>query len=472
VAAAVDVLRAGGNAIDACVAAGFAAAVAEPCLTSLGGGGFLLAHLASGDDVVVDFFVDTPGLGVPPRPAPAMTCVTVHFPGSDQDFHAGGGSVAVPGCLPGYLHAHRRFGRADLATVVEPARRLADEGLALNEYQAYVFGLLEPIVTLTPAAAAIFAPDGRLLRAGDHFANPELGGFLAALDERGFTAPHVADPMVVAVDAGGGLLTPDDVAGYRVHEREPIAIAYRGTTVLTNPPPSFGGALVALGLAHLDRHPPARWGTGLHAVRVTEAMVEQAAARLDGDAMARLRSMRGTTHVSVADADGNVATMSTSNGEGSGIVAPGTGVLLNNMLGEEDLHPGGFHASHAGQRVGSMMAPVIVLDGDHQPLLAAGTGGSARIRTSLLQVVAGSIDEPATPLVDIVERARMHWDGELVQLEAGIPDEAAAAVAERWPSNRWGERSLYFGGVHAVRPGHSAAGDPRRGGADMVVDVA
>jgi gamma-glutamyltranspeptidase/glutathione hydrolase len=355
--------------------------------------------------------------------------------------------------------------------VVAPARRLADEGLPLNEYQAYVFGLLEPIVTLTPEAAAIFAPGGRLLRAGDHFANPELAAFLASLDERGFAAPHIADPMVVAVDAGGGLLTTGDLASYRVVEREPIRVGYRGAIVLTNPPPSFGGALVALGLAHLDREPPAPWGSAAHAVRITDAMVEQADARLAGDAMARLRATRGTTHVSVADADGNVATMSTSNGEGSGIVAPGTGVLLNNMLGEDDLHPAGFHSSHAGERVGSMMAPVVVLDADHRPLLAAGTGGSARIRTSLLQVVAGAIDEPSIPLAEVVDRPRLHWDGEIVQLEAGMPPEALAAVADRWPANEWDERSLYFGGVHAVRPGRSAAGDARRGGADAVIDI-
>jgi gamma-glutamyltranspeptidase/glutathione hydrolase len=356
--------------------------------------------------------------------------------------------------------------------VVLPARRLAEQGLELNEYQAYVFGLLEPIVTLTPEAAAIFAPHGRLLRRGEHFENPSLAAFLDTLDERGFSAPHIAEPMVVAVDTGGGLLTTDDLATYEVIEREPLVARYRDAIVLTNPPPSFGGALVALGLEHLGRRPPAQWGSAEHAVDLAASMVEQADARAAGDAIARLRATRGTTHVSVADAEGNVAAMSTSNGEGSGIVAPGTGVLLNNMLGEDDLHPAGFHAAVAGERVGSMMAPTVVLDADHRPLLAAGTGGSARIRTALLQVVAGAVDEPALRLTDLIERPRLHWDGEIVQVEGGLPAQASAGLAERWPVNRWNERSLYFGGVHAVRPGHDAAGDPRRGGAEAVIDAA
>jgi gamma-glutamyltranspeptidase/glutathione hydrolase len=473
VAAATDVLAVGGNAVDACVAAGFAAAVAEPCLTSLGGGGFLLAHLASGDDVVVDFFVDTPGVGLPPRPSPAMTCVTVQFPGSAQDFHVGGGSVAVPGCLAGYLHAHRRFGRVDLDVVVAPARHLAAEGIVLNEWQGYLFGLLEPILTFTPAAAGIFAPSGRLLCEGDRFVNPELAAFLTSLDERGFAVPSIADATAIDVDASGGLLTSDDLLAYRVIEREPVVARYRDATILTNPPPSFGGALVALGLQVLaDEGPAAPWGSAARAVQLTEAMVEQDAARVGGDAIARLRrlSTRGTTHISVADADGNVATMTTSNGEGSGVVAPGTGVLLNNMLGEDDLHPAGFHAAPPGERVASMMAPTIVLGADGEPLLAAGTGGSARIRTALLQVVAAAVDEPETSLDELVERPRQHWDGSIVQIEPGMPHTALAALAERWPTNVWDEPNLYFGGVHAVRPGLEAAGDPRRGGAAAMLD--
>src|SRR4051812_42905282 len=135
-AAALSTLAAGGNAIDACVAAGFAAAVAEPTLTSLAGGGFLLARTADGEAVLFDFFVDTPGRdGVPP-PALDFAEVIVAFSGADQSFQVGAASVAVPGCLAGWLHAHRRLGRLALADVVAPARRLAAEGVVVNDQQA------------------------------------------------------------------------------------------------------------------------------------------------------------------------------------------------------------------------------------------------------------------------------------------------------------------------------------------------
>jgi gamma-glutamyltranspeptidase/glutathione hydrolase len=289
---------------------------------------------------------------------------------------------------------------------------------------------------------------------------------LERLDERGFASPALARATVDEVVGLGGLLTVDDLTGYRVEEREPLAVSYRGMTVLTNPPPSFGGALIALGLQRLEATGAARpWNGAEHARTLIATMIDIDAARVAGDATARLRQSSGTTHISVSDAEGNVAAMTTSNGEGSGIVAPGTGVLLNNMLGEDDLHPAGFHAVPAGERVSSMMAPTVVVDAEGAAVLAAGSGGSARIRTALLQVIAAAVDEPATPLADLIERPRLHWDGATVQLEPGLPAATVDALAAHWPVNAWTERNLYFGGVHAVRPGREAAGDPRRGGA-------
>ncbi|HKJ23266.1 MAG TPA: gamma-glutamyltransferase, partial [Myxococcota bacterium] len=164
----------------------------------------------------------------------------------------------------------------------------------------------------------------------------------------------------------------------------------------------------------------------------------------------------------------NVASMTTSNGEGSGWIAPGTGVMLNNMMGEDDLHPAGFHASPPGLRVASMMSPSIVLDGDRAGLVV-GSGGSKRIRTALLQVISSVLDF-GLPLRDAVEAPRLHWDGETLQLEPGMEDRAAvAALARLGPVNEWPDRDLYFGGVHAVVPGVEGAGDPRRGGSAMTV---
>ena len=488
-AAAAEVLAAGGNAFDACVAAGFASSVAEPALTGLAGGGFLLARTSAGEEVVFDFFVDTPGRGAssdsecakPPHGEGSGTQngegldfeeVVVAFSGADQSFHVGRGSVAVPGCLPGWLHVHRRLGRLPLAAVVAPARRLAEDGVEVNAQQAQLFRILEAILTRTPEAAALFAPGGRLLGEGDRYANSALAAFLADVDPRGFAEPSLAAAIGADMAAGGGLLTAADLVAYEVVERPPLAVTWRGHRLLTNPPPAFGGELVALGLLLLEERSgwPVAAGSPEHAVALVEAMVRADEVRAAGTVaaeLARRRATGGTTHVSVRDGDGNVATMTSSNGEGSGWVVPGAGIVANNMMGEDDLHPGGFHRSAAGERVASMMAPSLVVDPGGDVRLVVGSGGSKRIRTALLQVIAGVVDQ-GRPLAEAVEAPRLHWDGDQVHAEPGWDDAALAAVEARWPVVRWTHRDLYFGGVHAVAPGE-AAGDPRRGGSTAVV---
>jgi gamma-glutamyltranspeptidase/glutathione hydrolase len=471
--AAIEVLQAGGNAVDACVAAGFAAAVAEPTLTSLAGGGFLLARTADGEEVLFDFFVDTPGRGRADDDRELdFEEVVVQFSGAAQGFNVGLGSVAVPGCLAGWLHAHRRLGRVDLGVVTAPARRLAAEGVEVNEQQGYVLRILEPILTRTRESAEIAAPNGRLLTPGDRYVNPALADFLERLDERGFAEPALAREVERAMDADGGLVTAADLTGYQVVEREPLEVRWRGHRLLTNPPPAFGGELVALGLLELEARPgwPADVATLEHAVALAESMIatdEVRAAGLVGEELRR-RSTGGTTHVSVADAEGGAASMTTSNGEGSGWLLPGTGVMANNMMGEDDLHPDGFHASPPGERVASMMAPSLVVDADGAVRLAVGSGGSKRIRTALAQVIAAVLDQQR-PLVDAVEAPRLHWDGAQLHVEPGWPEAVVDELAARWPVSEWPQRDLYFGGVHAVIPGHEAAADSRRGGAAQVL---
>jgi gamma-glutamyltranspeptidase/glutathione hydrolase len=158
--------------------------------------------------------------------------------------------------------------------------------------------------------------------------------------------------------------------------------------------------------------------------------------------------------------------MTTSNGEGSGWLFPGTGVMANNMMGEDDLHPAGFHAAPPGQRVASMMAPSIVIDPAGAVELVVGSGGSKRIRTALLQVIAGAVDQGRTP-ADAVDGPRLHWDGTHLHLEPGWSPAVVAALEARWPVTRWPQADLYFGGVHAAAPARAAA-DPRRGGASFV----
>jgi len=472
VAAAGAVLDTGGNAFDAVVAAGFAAAVAEPQLTGLAGGGFLLARTANGAARVFDFFVDTPGRGhgVAPR-ALDFIPVEVDFGTTRQEFNVGLGSVAVPGCLAGYLHVHAALGRQPLAAVIQPAAQLARDGIVLNEHHAYLVGLLRPILFRSPEGRAIYSRSGEPLACGERLVNPDLAAFLdrlAASPRRGngFDAPDLARAIARDMEAGG-LLTAEDLSRYEVFERRPLAARFRGREVLTNPPPSSGGTLLRIALELLAaRRPPPAWGDPAHVVPLVETMIETDAIRSGAPAPTRPRFGRGTTHVSVCDAAGNVAAMTTSNGESSGYIAPGTGVMFNNMLGEDDLHPGGFHRDEPGLRVASMMSPTLLLR-DGRVELVLGSGGSKRIRTAVLQVIQNVV-ELGMDLCAAVEAPRLHWDGETLQVEPGFPAAALRALEARWPIDRWERRNLYFGGVHAVVPGGQGAGDPRRGGVAVV----
>ncbi|MFQ5418112.1 MAG: gamma-glutamyltransferase, partial [Myxococcota bacterium] len=267
--------------------------------------------------------------------------------------------------------------------------------------------------------------------------------------------------------AGGGLLTAADLAAYRVHEREPARVSYREYELVTNPQPALGGELLGVSLGLVEaRGSPAPWGSAEHLVRLAETMIETDRIREqvgDGEAP---RFTRGTTHVSVSDVEGNVASMTTSNGESSGYIVPHTGVMLNNMMGEDDLHPEGFGAVRPGERVLSMMCPSLLMR-DGEVALAVGSGGSKRIRTALTQVISNVVDY-GMDVAAAIEAPRLHWDGQQLQAEPGFPGAALRVLAERWRVNRWDERNLYFGGVHAVAPGREGAGDPRRDGAAIV----
>ena len=515
-AAAQEMLDEGGTAFDAALAALCAATVAEPVLCSLAGGGFFMAWPDGQAPRLYDFFVQTPAAR-PGDPQAAADLdfypVLVDFGTATQEFHIGLAAAATPGTVRGLFTVHRELGSLPMRRIVEPAARLAREGVPLRPVDSYLFSVVGPILTArADSSAAYTRPDGTLLREGDRITQPALAGTLEALAEEGdelFHSGAIGQQLVAACQQQGGLLTLADLESYRVERRRPLERRYHGARIVTNAPPSTGGILIAFALALLDGLDPARLGFGSagHIALLTEVMAltnrarvearldeaasaaeEQAAARriLDEALLARYAceirghppSLNGTTHISVVDNDGNIAALSLSNGEGCGYVLPGTGVMLNNMLGEADLNPGGFHGWARSSRLASMMAPTIALLADGG-VVALGSGGSNRIRTAILQVLVNLIDFAMTP-EQAVTAPRLHFEEGIANVEAGFPEGASLAALQSETirplierSIAWPRHNLFFGGVHAVARGRdgrlAAAGDPRRGGAALVL---
>jgi len=476
--AGADILRAGGNAVDAALAAMLMSFVCEPMLTGLGAGGYMLVAPPGADPVLLDFFVEAPGRGLPPGAAPApLRSVDVDFGDAVQAFNIGASAAGTYGAVAGVAAAADRFGRLPLAELAAAAVRAAREGVAVNEQQAYLFAILEPIAGATPESRALLMPGGAPLRVGDVRHDPALADALERLAAEG-PAPFYTGDVAAAVSdwilARGGLITREDLAAYTAVAREPVRIGYRGTTVLTNPPPSAGGILLARALALLDRDvPPPSVGAVVAAMEAAQA--ERTPAFLAGLAdpgfLERFAAGRlgATTHISVVDDEGWACAVTCTNGEGCGEVVPGTGIHLNNMMGEQDLSPFGFHAHPPGRRLPSMMAPTIVL-GDAGPRLVLGSAGSNRIRSAILQVVVGVLDH-GRAVQEAIDAPRIHVEDDIVYAEPGV-DTSALEAAER-TIVRFSARNLFFGGAQAVerRGGAlSGGGDPRRGGAVALAD--
>ena len=488
--AGADILRAGGNAFDAVAAAAFTSTVVEPTMASLGGAGFVLARTASGEEVLFDFIASAPGLGLTDPPGEGerhFYPVDILFGDVLQEFTIGLASAAVPGTLKGLVHVHERLGRLPLAEVVAPAVAVARAGIRITPFVSDSLQLMYPVLRDSRMGGALYLQNGDVLPVGTLSRNPDLADFLEHLprDPRGYYGGDFAEVIERDMLEGGGLMTREDLARYEVIERRPLSVGYRGRRVLTNPPPALGGSLMALRLLLQEEADLSGCGWGsLEHVRATARALEQAVRLRAGEAVPRdpaqaqllegihaplIHAVHGTTHLNASDAEGNVAALSMSNGSGSSYFVPGTGIHFNNMMGEVDLHPAGFHAAEPGERVASMMSPALLLDGD-QVLAALGTGGSNRIPSAVFQVVSSLLDFGLSP-DEATNFPRMHFDGELLQVEPGFPEEAMAALGTEWDVSPWKEQNLYFGGVHVVAPRVGlVGGDRRREGHGIVVD--
>ena len=501
--AGAQVLREGGNAVDAAICAVLTSFVCESYLTGFGAGGFMLVH-QGGEDTLVDFFVAAGGADGTERKA-ELVPIPVYFDETPQTFNCGAASCGVPGNPAGLEHVAKRFGSMPMSRLAEPGVELGREGVVLTKGAEYFHEILHPILVSTPESAALYAPEGRQLVEGDTFHYPEMSDALerfAADGAEPFYEGDIARRVCDWVRERGGTLGMDDMAAYEPIERRPVTARFRGYDVLTNPPPSSGGILIAYSLGLLERlgdrsgverivaaieAANARrtddFHEGLHDPEYVEAFMktdlDEIAERIQAgdwvgghggaggpaDPTDRLGS---TTHLAVLDAEGNCASVTCSNGTGSGVIVPGTGVHVNNMLGEEDLNPHGFHRIPPGRRVSSMMSPTLALR-DGEVMLGLGSAGSNRIRSAILQT-AVRVLEDGEDADQAVRAGRIHFEAGTVQAEPGVDDQGLADLERRGvPVVRWKRLNLYFGGAQAVArdPGTgelTGGGDPRRGG--------
>jgi len=483
-AAAEEILRDGGNAFDAILAAQLMACVAEPVLASLGGGGFLLAQAQGQPPQIFDFFPQTPRQRAAEQ---EFYPIEANFGTTTQTFHIGLGSAAVPGSVAGMFAIHSALASLPLSRLAEPAVSAAQNGITINDFQGYIFDIVRPIyqANSTTASAYASAVTGERLRQSD------LAGSLAAIARDGaqrFYGGEIAAEISKASRLHGGHLTDADLANYAVIVRQPFEFDYRGARVLTNPPPSAGGVLIALTLKLLEALDLSEIvpGSADHLSALCNAMSLTSAARTHNvtefSELVRIyqekitsaaQFSRGTTHISVIDNNGNSAAMTLSNGEGCGHLIAGTGIMLNNMLGEADINPTGVGNWPVNVRLGSMMAPTLIEQGATH--YALGSGGSNRIRSAIAQVISQLLDFAQEPAA-AVNFPRAHLEAELLSVEAGFDSRTATAAVDgvrpRASLQKWDSPNLFFGGVHlaALRDGiFAAAGDPRRGGCGTLV---
>ncbi|SNR70643.1 gamma-glutamyltransferase family protein [Desulfurobacterium atlanticum] len=486
--AAEKVLKEGGNAFDAVVAAVFASYMCEPALTSPAGGGFLLAFEQGYSPVLYDFFVDVPPLRVE---SPDFFKITVDFGDALQDFHIGCASIAVPGTVAGLLRVHEERGKLPLADVLYPAMEYAKKGVVLSSVQASFVKLLEPIFTATDESRKVFMANGKLIDETSVFKNHSYYEFLSLLSRKGqwvFYEGEIADRIDNLCRNCGGHLRKEDLEKYKVEEREPLKFSFKGYDILTNNLPFPGGILIAFTLKLLEDFSLGEFGSKQHLVKLLNAMKETNRFRRefvdDGKVSnyqdylnsAFMESYKrevnrfgNTTHISVIDGYGNAASITTTNGEGSGYIIPDTGVMLNNMLGEEDLNPKGFFKWPPYVRLPSMMSPTVVVK-DGEPILVLGSAGSNRIRSAIVNVILNYLAFDMN-VKDAVDAPRVHYENGTVFVEPGFEEDVLKGIENLFSEVvRFSSKNMFFGGVQAVTGSFCGAGDPRRGGFVLKVD--
>jgi gamma-glutamyltranspeptidase/glutathione hydrolase len=481
-AAGAEMLAAGGNAVDAASAALFALTVVEPMMVGIFGAGMTHLRLADGRHLVIDNYTTAPAAARPDMYRPVSDTWPDYLRAEGDVNLVGVLSVGVPGTLKAWADAIARFGRLDLETVMQPAIRHAERGFRATPYLVEAVKETAPDLARFPETARTFLPGGAPIKPGDVIAMPEYAATLRLIAAKGPGALYGGDLGATVADymrKAGGIITLADLARYETIDRSPVHGRYRGFEIAGAPPPTAGGLHLVEMLNILEGFDPRglRFGTAEYFHLIAEvlkigfadrnactgdpAFVDIPVERLiskeyAASRRAQIRPDRAsdygatpdvtagsahTTHVTTADADGNVVAMTQTinNLFGSRATVPGTGMLLNNTMGLFDPHPGTPASIAPGKRVTSSMAPTIVLR-DGKPAWALGLPGGVRIFTSVFQAVVNLIDHGMT-LQEAVEAPRVWSQGQELEMEQDIPVAVREAVAAR------GHRVVAVGGV-------------------------
>ncbi len=489
--AAREVAESGGNAVDCGLAAALLTINTEPGVCALAGGGFVTVWPAGGAPVTIDGNVSVPGHGLPEsRRGQAADSVELDYGGGISTM-VGSGTVAVPGTLAAIERAWRRFGSVPWEAIFAPSVRAAREGFPLSAACHYYLGYSgEPIYGRSKDGYGALHDGDDLKPAGSRILVPHLADSLEQIAREGARCFYEGD-IAKAIDKhcqdGGGLLNAEDLKRYEAIERDALLTELGAWRIATNPPPAVGGVMLTAMLNAFAAEPFTRWdeATVARLIDVQRACLEYRRDHLDysddvpADAADFLgavaegrhhRPSASTVHTSAVDSDGLGCALTASSGYGSGEMPEGTGLWLNNCVGELELNRRGFEAGPVGARLPSNMAPSVARNEDR--VLAVGSPGADRITTALQQFLINALMADM-PLEDAVRHPRVHVDtsGATPKLaaESGVP-----LPATDLPVRDFGALNMYFGGVgvagHSEALGFAVAADPRREGGTLVWD--
>lgn len=476
---AKEVLKLGGNAFDAAIAAHVAMYITEPCMASAGAGGFALCYKPGENIQFLDFFTQTP-LSNQSEGNLDFFPIQVNFGNETEEFHIGAASMATPGSIAGIFELHNKFGTMPIKAILEPVIDLARNGVAIDKFQAYDLILLEPIMRNDPSVSSIFFNDGILKKEGDIVQFPHFEDFLQFIIEEGrdgFYKGEIGEKVSKYSIDKGGFLQRKDFENYKAEWRKPLNFNWDGKEVFVPNGPSLGGAIMAI-LSNELRTNGKDWVNAILATQENTKSIQKAMEyfrshinHLNFRPLGSNISSKGTSHFNIKDKWGNAIALTCSIGEGAGYFIPNTNMQMNNMLGESFLLPNGFHSWIPNKRLNSMMTPTMVTDLNNKLKFIGGSGGAGRIPYMILQVVENILN--GMRLTEAMSHPRVYVHHGTLHYESGF--QISEKTRNEMPSKEWNEPSLFFGGVHSIlidEKGHpSSVGDLRRFGVSEVFDI-